>query len=82
MLLRAVANKVKINIKPGKTSKHTSYRTYNVRTKKSSKKWLQQLFADSGAGLYVVGKAKMLHDGAELIREVPEGMNKGLRFLS
>ena len=45
-----------------------------MRTKKRTKKWKQQLFSDSGSGLDVKGIDRMLHDRAELIKEVPEGM--------
>ena len=38
------------------------------------KKWKQQIFADSVSSLDIVGKGKMLRDGAELIKEIPEGL--------
>merc|ERR1711954_528162 len=50
------------------------YTTYSIRTKKRSKRLLQQLFSDSVSGLDVVGKAKVERNGAQLLEEVAEGM--------
>lgn len=39
---------LRISIKHPKTSQHSYYCLYNVRTKKRTKKWKQQLFSYSG----------------------------------
>ena len=59
---------LRINIKHTKgQSQHSSYRSYNIRTKRGSRRWKQRVFRDFVSGFHVLCLEKMLRDGAELI---------------